>query len=141
MLQYRDIPDAARQRPVTSRLIADTPITSGDPMRFMAALDYRYHVPPPLLPKNYQLTPPSHQPHILPAPHRPPLHPQLHLHPALPAFNPLCPLKQQWKYLQRQRHHLPLQIPTTGPLRELHRPSRDTSTRRIESRDDAERRQ
>ena len=41
VLQFRDLPEVARQRPVTSRLIADTPITSGDPMAFMTALDYR----------------------------------------------------------------------------------------------------
>ena len=41
VLQFRDIPEVARQRPVTSRLINDTPITSGDPLRFMTALDYR----------------------------------------------------------------------------------------------------
>ena len=32
----------ARQRAVTSRFIADIPITSGDPMEFMKALDYSY---------------------------------------------------------------------------------------------------
>ena len=31
-----------RQRAVTSRFIADIPITSGDPMEFMKALDYSY---------------------------------------------------------------------------------------------------
>lgn len=41
-LQFRDLPEVARQRAVTSRLIADTPITSGDPMKFMTALDYTY---------------------------------------------------------------------------------------------------
>ena len=41
-LQFRDLPEVARQRPVTSRLINDTPITSGDPLKFMTALDYRY---------------------------------------------------------------------------------------------------
>ena len=39
-LQFRDLPEVARQRPVTSRLIADTPIISGNPMQFMSALDY-----------------------------------------------------------------------------------------------------
>lgn len=41
-LQFRDLPEVARQRPVTSRLIVDTPITSGDPMKFMTALDYTF---------------------------------------------------------------------------------------------------
>lgn len=41
-LQFRDLPEVARQRAVTSRLIVDTPITSGDPMKFMTALDYTY---------------------------------------------------------------------------------------------------
>ena len=41
-LQFRDLPEVARQRAITSRLIADTPITSGDPMKFMTALDYTY---------------------------------------------------------------------------------------------------
>ena len=39
-LQFRDLPEVARQRPVTSRLIADTPIISGNPVHFMSALDY-----------------------------------------------------------------------------------------------------
>lgn len=41
-LQFRDLPEVARQRPVTSRQISDVPITSGDPMKFMSALDYSY---------------------------------------------------------------------------------------------------
>lgn len=41
-LQFRDLPEVARQRPVTSRLISDVPIMSGDPMKFMSALDYSY---------------------------------------------------------------------------------------------------
>lgn len=47
-LQFRDIPEVTRQRPVTSRLISDVPITSGDPMNFMSALNYSY-VPVQLL--------------------------------------------------------------------------------------------
>lgn len=46
VLQFRDLPEVARQRAVTSRLIADIPITSGDPMKFMKALDYSYVLPP-----------------------------------------------------------------------------------------------
>lgn len=42
MLQFRDLPEVVRQRGVTSRLVADVPITSGDPMEFMKALDYSY---------------------------------------------------------------------------------------------------
>ena len=42
VLQFRDLPEVARQRAVTSRLIADIPITSVDPMEFMKALDYSY---------------------------------------------------------------------------------------------------
>lgn len=41
-LQFRDIPEVTRQRPVTSRLISDVPITSGNPMQFMSALNYSY---------------------------------------------------------------------------------------------------
>ncbi|KAK4694665.1 hypothetical protein P7C71_g2957, partial [Lecanoromycetidae sp. Uapishka_2] len=41
-LQFRDIPEVSRQRPVTSRLMSDVPITSGDPMKFMSALDYSH---------------------------------------------------------------------------------------------------
>ena len=41
-LQFRDLPEVARQRPVTSRFMADIPITSGDPMQFMTALDYSH---------------------------------------------------------------------------------------------------
>ena len=40
-MQFRDLPEVARQRPVTSRLIADTPVVSGDLLKFMTALDYR----------------------------------------------------------------------------------------------------
>lgn len=39
-LQFRDLPDVSRQRAVTTRLIADTPLTAGDPLIFMTALDY-----------------------------------------------------------------------------------------------------
>ena len=42
VLQFRDLPDVGRQRAVTSRFIADIPITSGDPTEFMKALDYSY---------------------------------------------------------------------------------------------------
>ena len=41
-LQFRDIPEVSRQRPVTSRLISDVPILSGDALKFMSALDYTY---------------------------------------------------------------------------------------------------
>lgn len=44
-LQFRDLPEVARQRAVTSRLMTDTPITSGDPLHFMTALDYTYLFP------------------------------------------------------------------------------------------------
>lgn len=49
-LQFRDLPETSRHRAVTSRLITDTPITSGDPLKFMTALDYTYviHLPFPL---------------------------------------------------------------------------------------------
>ena len=39
-LQFRDLPEVAGRRPVTSRLMADIKIASGDPIRFMFALDY-----------------------------------------------------------------------------------------------------
>ncbi|KAL9606922.1 MAG: hypothetical protein Q9204_009407, partial [Flavoplaca sp. TL-2023a] len=39
-LQFRDIPEAGTRRPVTTRLIADIPITSGDAQTFMSALEY-----------------------------------------------------------------------------------------------------
>ncbi|KAL9130998.1 MAG: hypothetical protein Q9175_006881 [Cornicularia normoerica] len=42
VLQFRDLPEVVRQRAVTSRLVADIPITSGDPMEFMKALDYSH---------------------------------------------------------------------------------------------------
>ena len=42
ILQFRDLPEVVRQRAVTARLMADIPITSGDPMEFMKALDYSY---------------------------------------------------------------------------------------------------
>lgn len=45
-LQFRDIPEAGNRRPVTLRLMADTPITAGDPMAFMKAMEYTY-VPSP----------------------------------------------------------------------------------------------
>lgn len=42
VLQFRDLPEVARKRAVTARYIVDSPITSGDPMEFMKALDYSY---------------------------------------------------------------------------------------------------
>jgi len=39
-LQFRDLPDANKARPVTSRAMADMPIVSGDPLKFMAAMEY-----------------------------------------------------------------------------------------------------
>ena len=39
-LQFRDLPEVARQRAVTSRLMADMPIMAGNPIEFMSALDY-----------------------------------------------------------------------------------------------------
>ncbi|MCJ1279118.1 Mediator of RNA polymerase II transcription subunit 18 [Puttea exsequens] len=39
-LQFRDIPEVARQRPVTTRLMADVPVAAGDAMAFMRALGY-----------------------------------------------------------------------------------------------------
>ena len=43
-LQYRDLPEVVQpgRRQITSRLMADIPITSGDPMQFIKALDYTY---------------------------------------------------------------------------------------------------
>lgn len=41
-IQFRDLPEVIRQRPVTSRLMASIPVSSGDPVRFMHAMDYRY---------------------------------------------------------------------------------------------------
>ena len=46
ILQFRDLPEVVRQRAVTTRLMADIPITSGDPMEFMKALDYSYELLP-----------------------------------------------------------------------------------------------
>ena len=48
VLQFRDLPEVAGKRAVTARFIADIPITSGDPMAFMKALDYSYVSHPPL---------------------------------------------------------------------------------------------
>jgi len=39
-LQFRDLPDPNKGRPVTSRAMADMPIVSGDPLNFMAATNY-----------------------------------------------------------------------------------------------------
>lgn len=40
MLQFRDLPEVAR-RPVTSRLIYDIELKSGDSLAFMSAIDYK----------------------------------------------------------------------------------------------------
>ena len=39
-LQFRDIPEAGIRRPVTTRLMADVPITGGNAASFMSALEY-----------------------------------------------------------------------------------------------------
>ncbi|CAF9920589.1 MAG: Mediator of RNA polymerase II transcription subunit 18 [Heterodermia speciosa] len=39
-LQFRDLPDPPGRRPVTSRAMTDTPITAGDPLKFMKAMEY-----------------------------------------------------------------------------------------------------
>ncbi|KAL8909572.1 MAG: hypothetical protein Q9171_004981 [Xanthocarpia ochracea] len=39
-LQFRDIPEAGIRRPVTTRLMADVPITGGNATAFMSALEY-----------------------------------------------------------------------------------------------------
>ncbi|MCJ1271717.1 Mediator of RNA polymerase II transcription subunit 18 [Lobaria immixta] len=41
-LQFRDLPEVAGRRPVTSRLIYDLEFKSGDPLAFMSALDYTH---------------------------------------------------------------------------------------------------
>ncbi|KAL8868530.1 MAG: hypothetical protein Q9174_004931 [Haloplaca sp. 1 TL-2023] len=41
-LQFRDIPEAGNRRPVTTRLVADIPISSGDTAAFMMAMDYTH---------------------------------------------------------------------------------------------------
>ena len=43
-LQFRDLPEVVQpgRRQVTSRLMADVQISSGDPIEFMEALDYTY---------------------------------------------------------------------------------------------------
>ena len=43
-LQYRDLPEVVQpgRRQITSRLMADVHISSGDPVGFMEALDYTY---------------------------------------------------------------------------------------------------
>ena len=41
-LQFRDIPEAGNRRPVTTRLVADVPISSGDTAAFMMAMDYTH---------------------------------------------------------------------------------------------------
>ena len=46
MIQFRDLPEVVRVRPVTSRLIADIPIETGDPIAFMEAMDYRFALAP-----------------------------------------------------------------------------------------------
>ena len=40
-LQFRDLPEVAGRRPVTSRLMADITITSGNTLSFMEALGYQ----------------------------------------------------------------------------------------------------
>ena len=40
-LQFRDLPEVAGRRPVTSRLMADIAITSGNTLSFMEALGYQ----------------------------------------------------------------------------------------------------
>ena len=42
VLSFRDLPEVARQRAVTSRSLADIHITAGDPMEFRKALDCSY---------------------------------------------------------------------------------------------------
>ena len=56
-LQYRDLPEVVQpgRRQITSRLMADIPIISGDPMQFMKALDYTY-VTLPYAQHSYPLT-------------------------------------------------------------------------------------
>ena len=56
-LQYRDLPEVVQpgRRQITSRLMADIPITSGDPIQFMKALDYTY-VTLPYAQRSYLLT-------------------------------------------------------------------------------------
>lgn len=46
-LQFRDLPEVVQpgRRQVTSRLMADVQISSGDPIEFMEALDYTYVTP------------------------------------------------------------------------------------------------
>lgn len=39
-LQFRDLPDANKARPVTSRAMADMPIASDNPLDFMASMEY-----------------------------------------------------------------------------------------------------
>lgn len=41
-LQFRDLPDVVRQRPVTSYGMLEVPIVVGDPAAFTAAMDYTY---------------------------------------------------------------------------------------------------
>lgn len=48
-LQFRDLPEVAGRRPVTSRLIYDLELKDGDPLAFMSDLEYTY-IPPPLFP-------------------------------------------------------------------------------------------
>ncbi|KAL8915784.1 MAG: hypothetical protein Q9172_006672 [Xanthocarpia lactea] len=43
-LQFRDIPEAGIRRPVTTRLMADVPITGGNTAAFMSALEYTHHL-------------------------------------------------------------------------------------------------
>jgi mediator of RNA polymerase II transcription subunit 18, fungi type len=41
-LEFRDLPEVPGRRPVTTRLMASIPITSGSPLGFVEALGYRY---------------------------------------------------------------------------------------------------
>ncbi|KAI4087999.1 MAG: hypothetical protein LQ344_006374 [Seirophora lacunosa] len=40
--QFRDVPEPGNRRPCTSRLMGDTPITSGDAHAFMSAMEYTH---------------------------------------------------------------------------------------------------
>ncbi|KAL8727637.1 MAG: hypothetical protein Q9181_005632, partial [Wetmoreana brouardii] len=40
--QFRDMPEAGNRRPVTSRLVADIPLTGGDAAAFMSSMEYTH---------------------------------------------------------------------------------------------------
>ncbi|KAL8697372.1 MAG: hypothetical protein Q9201_007153, partial [Fulgogasparrea decipioides] len=42
ILQFRDIPEAGNRRPVTSRLVADIPLTGGDAAAFLSSMEYTH---------------------------------------------------------------------------------------------------